>query len=553
MGLSSSEYSNELVPGTEVLLHTDTSSAGSHNAELVLVPEPSDQPDDPLNWSTTWKAIVIINQAIFVFISILTPLAIAPLTPIFIQEFHKTLPQVNMLFGAAAMALGYANFIIVPFSNIFGRRPAILICGLICILANIWQARVTSYPSFIAARVIGGLGAAANESIMPMVVSDVMFLHQRGLWMGLYFWAYFIGVNIGPIISGNIAAHVSWRWFFWVCTISQGVSLIMMIFMFPETRYIRSISGRSSQTPDSNTVTTSTKDAEVSITQTTIQTTIKQEEDTLQPSTPKKTIDHVYASRTLRPVGRPSKAQFSLIPKPYWEGSLLLFRDFVSPVQIFTFPIVFWATFSFGFAANCLLALNLTESQVFAAPPYLFNPGQVGYVNFAFAVGAVIALLTAGPFSDWIALWAAKRNGGVREAEMRLWALVPYIAICLIGMTVSAVGYQRHWSWQVIVVVGYGFVGIEVIAIPAIVISYAVDCYKHIPGQIMVSATIVKNTFGFGMIFFYNNWAVSAGFIPPVMTSMALAVGITLIGMVLFLFMGKKFRRATMGSKVHEL
>jgi len=155
------------------------------------------------NWSPTWKAVVIINQAIFVFISVLTPLSIAPLTPIFIQEFHKTLPQVNMvnqpllpfpsyflltyqLFGAAAIALGYANFIIVPFSNLFGRRPTILLCGLICILANIWQARVTSYPSFIGARVISGLGAAANESIMPMVVADVMFLHQRGLWMGLY-------------------------------------------------------------------------------------------------------------------------------------------------------------------------------------------------------------------------------------------------------------------------------------------------------------------------------------------------------------------------------
>jgi MFS family permease len=130
--------------------------------------------------------MVIINQAIFVFISVLTPFAIPPLSPIFIQTFHKTLPEVNMLFGAAAIALGYANFIIVPFSNIFGRRPTILICGLICVLANIWQALVTSYPSFIGARVISGLGAAANESIMPMVVADVMFLHQRGLWMGLY-------------------------------------------------------------------------------------------------------------------------------------------------------------------------------------------------------------------------------------------------------------------------------------------------------------------------------------------------------------------------------
>lgn len=26
--------------------------------------------------------------------------------------------------------------------------------------------------------------------------------------------------------------------------------------------------------------------------------------------------------------------------------------------------------------------------------------------------------------------------------------------------------------------------------------QYAVDCYKHIPGQMMVSATVIKNTFG---------------------------------------------------------
>jgi hypothetical protein len=65
-----------------------------------------------------------------------------------------------------------------------------------------------------------------------------------------------------------------------------------------------------------------------------------------------------------------------------------------------------------------------------------------------------------------------------------------------------------------VVIIGYGFVGIEVVSIPAILIAvsvdpsypasiallinsqYAVDCYKHIPGQIMVTATIVKNTFG---------------------------------------------------------
>jgi len=36
------------------------------------------------------------------------------------------------------------------------------------------------------------------------------------------------------------------------------------------------------------------------------------------------------------------------------------------------------------------------------------------------------------------------------------------------------VGYERKWPWQAVVVIGYGFVGIEVIAIPAILIAVSI-------------------------------------------------------------------------------
>jgi len=55
------------------------------------------------------------------------------------------------------------------------------------------------------------------------------------------------------------------------------------------------------------------------------------------------------------------------------------------------------------------------------------------------------------------------------------------------------------------------------------------------------------------MIFFFNDWAVSAGFIPPVMTLMAITVGITTIGTVVFSIWGKQFRRMTMNSKLHSI
>ncbi|KAJ0108022.1 hypothetical protein J7T55_008158 [Diaporthe amygdali] len=523
MGLQDTEI---VIPGTEVV-YRETDGDSNSSRELVLIPNPTNNEDDPLNWSVTWKTIVIVNQFVFVFVSILTTLSIAPLTQIFEAEFHKSIPQVNLLFGVAAITLGYANFIIVPLANCFGRRPIVIICGTICVLANVWQALVTSFPSFIGARVLSGLGAGANESLMPMVICDLLFVHQRGRSMALYFWAYFIGVFIGPVISGSIAAQSGWRWFFWACAILQAASLVFLIIAHPETKYERLTVSSASET-ETQSGNSNAADKQVG-----------PQAPTHGPST----------TSGLRHFGRPSLVQFSLLPIPRFSHGLgQILRDVVSPIQIFSFPIVLWASFTMGFAANSALALNLTESQVFAAPPYLFNSAQIGYTNFAFAVGAVLALLTAGPLSDWVALRRAKRNGGVLEAEMRLLSLVPYVGACLVGMVVTAVGYQRGWPWEAVVIVGYGMVGLETVGIPSIVISYAVDSYKSLPGEIMIAATVVKNTFGFGMVFFFNDWAAKHGFIAPLLTLMAATVGLSVLGLAVFIPYGKRFRVATKNS-----
>ncbi|RYP91957.1 hypothetical protein DL770_001931 [Monosporascus sp. CRB-9-2] len=533
----------EVIPGTEIIFDNQAQDGeGSGTAgggELVLIPRPTGNRDDPLNWSAGWKATVLVNQFVFVFVSIMTPLAIAPMTMIFELEFDKTLPEVNMLFGAAAITLGYANFVIVPAANVWGRRPVVLVCGLVCILANVWQGLVTGYGSFIGARVISGLGAAANESIMPMVVADMLFVHQRGRSMALYFWAYFIGLFIGPIISGVIASRLSWRWFFWVCTILQAASFIFLLVAHPETKYERA---RLSSSPGATQVYIAADAGKAEGGEASEAGAYQPAQNEAQATTTtNKTHTHITN-------GGPSRAQFGLLPPGgrFHATRASVLRDVVSPLRIlFLYPIVAWASLAMGFAANSLLALNLTQAQVFGSPlgPYVFSADEIGYVNFAFAVGAALALVTAGPLSDAVALRRARKNGGVLEAEMRLPALIPYVAVNLVGMVVVAVGYQRAWPWEAIVVLGYTLVGVQVVGIPAIAISYAVDSYKTLPGEIMIAATIVKNTFGFGMIFYYNNWAAKSGYIAPVLLLMALTVGFSVIGLAVFIPFGKKFRR----------
>ncbi|KAL2288028.1 hypothetical protein FJTKL_04757 [Diaporthe vaccinii] len=69
----------------------------------------------------------------------------------------------------------------------------------------------------------------------------------------------------------------------------------------------------------------------------------------------------------------------------------------------------------------------------------------------------------------------------------------------------------------------------------------------------MIAATIVKNTFGFGMVFYYTDWTEEHGFIAPLLSLMAITVGFSVLGLAIFIPHGKRFRIATKDSTLHVL
>lgn len=143
--------------------------------------------------------------------------------------------------------------------------------------------------------------------------------------------------------------------------------------------------------------------------------------------------------------GYPStKQRYAFITRPDPQVLSRLLGDILTPVKLFTFPIILWASFSMCFYANCVLALNLTQSEVFAQKPYGFAPSSVGFVTLALLGGSIIGLVTAGPLSDYISAWSTKRNGGIREPEMRLPAIIPFMLANVVGMTVSCLYLEKR-------------------------------------------------------------------------------------------------------------
>jgi hypothetical protein len=246
--------------------------------------------------------------------------------------------------------------------------------------------------------------------------------------------------------------------------------------------------------------------------------------------------------------GGPGKKLWLLAQKPYPGVISSLLADFIAPVYILSFPIIVWAACMVGAAANTLLVMNLTQSPVFAAPPYLFTPGNVGFLNFTFLVGGLFGMATAGPLSDWIAKKLTIRNDDIREPEMRLLALIPYIVIMFVGVLVIILGYRFQWSWEAIVIFGYTCVGIQVVALPTIAISYAIDSYKPISGEILAISTVLKNTFGFGMSW----WVPDLLPYQAVLVLFCCNVSCCLFAIPIYFF-GKRLRTITSNSKIHGM
>jgi hypothetical protein len=89
---------------------------------------------------------------------------------------------------------------------------------------------------------------------------------------------------------------------------------------------------------------------------------------------------------------------------------------------------------------------------------------------------------------------------------MRLLAMIPYVIIMYIGNIVAAVGMERKWPWEVIVVIAFGAAGMQVASIPSIVSTYAVDSYKPVAGPLFVAITVNKNVWGYGFSKFITPW-----------------------------------------------
>src|SRR3569833_625237 len=102
------------------------------------------------------------------------PLAIVPA-----GVKRVSLMQISLLATIHQIANGVDGYFLKQLSTAIGRRPVLLATAVAAWAGGFWAGACTSLQAHIAARVVHVLGAGAVEALLPLIVQDMVFIHQR--------------------------------------------------------------------------------------------------------------------------------------------------------------------------------------------------------------------------------------------------------------------------------------------------------------------------------------------------------------------------------------
>ena len=328
----------------------------------------------------------------------------------------SAIPKVAYFFTTTSLLQGTGNLFWVPMANKWGRRPVYILSYTIYFATSVWLIFDKSYAGFLTARILMGLGAGAAETIAPITIADVFFLHERGQIMGFYTCFLSIGVSLGLVISGLITIDYQWRTIYQVGSALVGFVLLLAVFTFPETAY--------AQTKCIEKHAPGSDDQYIS-----------------QPSS--------SSDVEAKPNIVHQKKRTYLQSLRVFCGTLTrenFFKMMIRPFGLILLPPVLWAALVQAVTIGFLVAVTSNVDPAFEQT-YHFQPYQVGLCFIAGIIGSILGVPAGGHFGDVVADHLTKRNGGIREPEMRLPAIMLSAVTCPLALVLFGVGVQHKLHW----------------------------------------------------------------------------------------------------------
>ncbi|KAL4901609.1 hypothetical protein BDW74DRAFT_170065 [Aspergillus multicolor] len=445
-------------------------------------PQPTSDPLDPLNWSRLQKhtilGIVMFKYFLFTYLTTTT----VPSFPALQTQFSISYSEVNWTVAIPALGLSLGPLFWSGLSDIYGRRIVFIVGTVIALASTVGAAAADNYSGYMAARFFQGFGVSPGSSVGMAVVNDLFFDYERGQKLGLWVLAIDAGLLVGPIFGGFLNL-VSAAWINWFNAILFAVLLLLELFFMPETLYPRAAMLKRMPATATNSTSPSTFDIE-------------------QPSPEKPSPEEDVA------IPRTKSLPFlNLHPLPS-----------LPKVPLYTTPLRFLSLFKLPAIPLSVLGYSflwywwvLSIITVIPAAYPTYSPLIQGLLFIGLLLGTVVSeVFCSGSLSDALVTKLARRNGGVRVAEMRIWGVYPAIVLTAVGLLLFGVSIDRSYHWMVGQVAFFLFAsGIQIGNTATS--SYIIDSYPLQSTSVVIFYAVFLNLSAFVNPFFITPWQESAG------------------------------------------
>ena len=333
-------------------------------------------------------------------------------------------------------------------SAYFGRYPVLFWFILFAVGTAAWCAAATTFPSFMAARILNGFFSTVAQGDGLMFIKGMVFFHEHARKINIWSALIILSPYFGPLFTALIINTFAWQWAFGLYTIMSGLCLIMIIILGDETYY----------------------DCRIPMVE--------------QP---------VRGSHFGRLVGL---AQWRSRRQRNTLGQALQCPFIaISKLPVFLTTLYYMPTFAW------VVGINTTLS-IFVTPLYNFGPKQIGnilertsvcitdlvlgFFYFTPVVSALIGELTGHWLHDFVARLSMKNNHGVLEPESRLkviWVSTPFMVI---GLIILGFSLQNGYHYMV-TSVGWGMSVFGIMITTVGINAYNLDAYPEVGQPICIS------------------------------------------------------------------
>ncbi|KAK7451020.1 hypothetical protein VKT23_012696 [Stygiomarasmius scandens] len=451
----------------------------SRDGTKILWPQPTDSPNDPLNWSDRKKAmhLFIITLAAIVpdFDSGIGIAAIFALS----EQFNTTTGVINnMTSNWSIFLLGWGGIFAVILIRRFGRLPILFWSQILALAFLVGCTFAPNLRTFTIMRCLTAVFGTAPQVTGLYVVTDLFPFHLQARKLNIWTMGFILSPFLSPFAFGFLVARTTWRWAYGIGSIYGAIVCALIILFMDETMYDRHI----------------------------------------KPVPEPQGKGLRYRIETLTGITGIKMAKY----RTSWYEAI------ISPLRVVwrphLFGILVFEAMVFGFS----IGINVTNAVFLGTPP----PVGFGWSQFAVAggYGTPIVAVFIGEFvgrynNEFIQNWSIRRNKGVFYAEARLWACYLAMPLYICGFVLLGGSIQNRLSTGALIM-GWGIAELSVMINTVAVYAYCNDCFPKHQGEISALINLARTLGGFSVAYFQVPWATKNGALQTFGCEAAIVIGL---------------------------